>query len=135
MHIVRNLLKNDDTRFTFYTMENITRVKSAASLLQRSLRYIEKMNDLRSSPESAYYGLTAYSDMLEDEFLTQTLLPDLPVRGETFLYALYNETSCVEIQLKRNIHVLGNDREDLWYELHTVNANKSTEGDTNTSYI
>lgn len=51
-------------------------------VLQKSLRHIEKMNDLRSLQESAYYGLTEYSDMSEDEFLAQTLLPDLPVRGE-----------------------------------------------------
>lgn len=40
------------------------------------------MNGLRSSSESAYYGLTEYSDMTEDEFRTQTLLPDLPARGK-----------------------------------------------------
>lgn len=51
-------------------------------LLQKSLRHIEKMNGLRPSQESAYYGLTEFSDMSEDEFLSLTLLPDLPVRGE-----------------------------------------------------
>lgn len=55
-------------------------------LLQRSLRHIEKMNGLRSSQESAYYGLTEFSDMSEDEFLTLTLLSDLPARGENLVY-------------------------------------------------
>ena len=56
-------------------------MKMAMFLLQRSLRHIEKMNGLRSSQESAYYGLTEFSDMSEDEFLTLTLLSDLPARG------------------------------------------------------
>nr|XP_031839997.1 cathepsin O-like isoform X2 [Nomia melanderi]XP_031839998.1 cathepsin O-like isoform X2 [Nomia melanderi] len=56
---------------------------------QRSLRHIEKMNGFRSSQESAYYGLTPYTDMSEDEFLTQTLVPDLSVRGERHRNASY----------------------------------------------
>ncbi|KZC04434.1 Cathepsin O [Dufourea novaeangliae] len=58
---------------------------------QRSLRHIEKMNGLRSSQESAYYGLTAYSDMTEDEFLTQTLVPDLSKRGGRHVNASYHQ--------------------------------------------
>ncbi|XP_076641409.1 cathepsin O [Halictus rubicundus] len=58
---------------------------------QRSLRHIETMNGLRSSQESAYYGLTAYSDMSENEFLTQTLIPDLPIRGERHVKAPYHQ--------------------------------------------
>ncbi|XP_076237174.1 cathepsin O [Calliopsis andreniformis] len=57
---------------------------------QRSLRHIEKMNGLRSSQESAYYGLTKFSDLSEDEFLEQTLVPDLPTRGEKHLNAPYH---------------------------------------------
>ncbi|XP_053975133.1 cathepsin O-like [Hylaeus volcanicus] len=57
---------------------------------KRSLRYIEKMNGLRPSQESAYYGLTAYSDMSEEEFLAQTLVPDLPVRGVKHVNASYH---------------------------------------------
>lgn len=56
---------------------------------QRSLRHIEKMNGLRSSQESAYYGLTEFSDMTEDEFLRHALVPDLPVRGERHVHAPY----------------------------------------------
>lgn len=51
-------------------------------LSQRSLQHIERMNGLRSSQESAYYGLTEFSDMSENEFLLHTLLPDLPIRGK-----------------------------------------------------
>jgi len=40
------------------------------------------MNSLRSSQESAYYGLTEFSDLSEDEFLQQALISDLPLRGE-----------------------------------------------------
>lgn len=44
------------------------------------------MNSLRSSQESAYYGLTEFSDLSEDEFSQQILLPDLALRGEhTFI--------------------------------------------------
>jgi len=50
--------------------------------LQKSLRHIEKMNGLRSSQESAYYGLTEFSDLSEDEFLQQALISDLSLRGE-----------------------------------------------------
>ncbi|XP_043516352.1 cathepsin O-like [Frieseomelitta varia] len=57
---------------------------------QRSLRHIEKMNGLRSLQESAYYGLTEFSDMSEDEFLTLTLLSDLPARGEKHVTAPYH---------------------------------------------
>jgi hypothetical protein len=52
------------------------------TVLQRSLRYIEKLNGFRSSQESAYYGLTEFSDLSEDEFLQRALLPDLSVRSE-----------------------------------------------------
>nr|XP_033323571.1 cathepsin O-like isoform X1 [Megalopta genalis] len=58
---------------------------------QRSLRHIDTMNGLRSSRESAYFGLTKYSDMSENEFLTQTLVPDLPIRGERHLMASYHQ--------------------------------------------
>jgi len=53
--------------------------------LQKSLRHIEKLNGLRSSQESAYYGLTEFSDLSKDEFLQQTLLPDLPLRSKFYL--------------------------------------------------
>ncbi|KAF3429884.1 hypothetical protein E2986_09760 [Frieseomelitta varia] len=48
------------------------------------------MNGLRSLQESAYYGLTEFSDMSEDEFLTLTLLSDLPARGEKHVTAPYH---------------------------------------------
>ncbi|XP_063992142.1 cathepsin O-like isoform X1 [Diachasmimorpha longicaudata] len=49
---------------------------------QRSLRQIERMNRLRSTQESAYYGLTEFSDLSEEEFLSLALRPDLSARGE-----------------------------------------------------
>uniref|UniRef100_A0A0C9QKQ4 PAPA3 protein n=1 Tax=Fopius arisanus TaxID=64838 RepID=A0A0C9QKQ4_9HYME len=49
---------------------------------QRSLRQIERMNRLRSTQQSAYYGLTEFSDLSEEEFLRLTLRPDLSSRGE-----------------------------------------------------
>ncbi|XP_063992143.1 cathepsin O-like isoform X2 [Diachasmimorpha longicaudata] len=43
---------------------------------------IERMNRLRSTQESAYYGLTEFSDLSEEEFLSLALRPDLSARGE-----------------------------------------------------
>lgn len=40
------------------------------------------MNKLRSTNVSARYGLTKYSDLSEDEFLSLKLFPDLPTRTE-----------------------------------------------------
>ncbi|KAK2584739.1 hypothetical protein KPH14_007070 [Odynerus spinipes] len=57
---------------------------------QRSLRHIEKMNGLRSTQESAYYGLTQFSDMSEDEFVQRALRPDLPERGRKHVGASYH---------------------------------------------
>lgn len=37
---------------------------------------------MRSTNESARYGLTKYSDLSEDEFLALKLFPDLPTRSE-----------------------------------------------------
>ncbi|XP_029674629.1 cathepsin O-like isoform X2 [Formica exsecta] len=56
---------------------------------QKSLRHIEKMNSFRSSQESAYYGLTGFSDLSEDEFLQRILLPDLALRGQKHTTASY----------------------------------------------
>ncbi|XP_076176211.1 cathepsin O isoform X2 [Ptiloglossa arizonensis] len=84
------LFKSYVSRYNKSYRNNPVEYEERFRRFRRSLRYIEKMNDLRSSPESAYYGLTAYSDMLEDEFLTQTLLPDLPVRGEKHVNASYH---------------------------------------------
>ncbi|XP_032690195.1 cathepsin O-like isoform X1 [Odontomachus brunneus] len=56
---------------------------------QRSLQYIERLNGFRSSQESAYYGLTEFSDLSEDEFLQRALLPDLPSRGQAHIAASY----------------------------------------------
>ncbi|XP_043289980.1 cathepsin O-like [Venturia canescens] len=58
---------------------------------QRSLRYIEKMNELRDSEDSALYGQTEFSDMSEDEFLTEALRPDLSVRGQRHLRSSYHK--------------------------------------------
>ncbi|XP_018311145.1 cathepsin O [Mycetomoellerius zeteki] len=56
---------------------------------QKSLRHIEKLNSLRSSQESAYYGLTEFSDLSDDEFMEQALIPDLPLRGQKHTTASY----------------------------------------------
>ncbi|XP_008547449.1 cathepsin O [Microplitis demolitor] len=49
---------------------------------QISLRGIEKMNKLRTSKESAYFGATEYSDLSEDEFLKLALRKDISNRAE-----------------------------------------------------
>ncbi|XP_043481751.1 cathepsin O-like [Leptopilina heterotoma] len=48
---------------------------------QKSLRHINKMNDLRTSVNSAYYGLTQFSDLSEEEFMKLHLRPDISVRS------------------------------------------------------
>ncbi|EFN84119.1 cathepsin O [Harpegnathos saltator] len=73
---------------------------------QRSLRHIERMNGFRSSQESAYYGLTEFSDLSEDEFVQRTLLPDLSSRGQMHKAASY-------------------------YHRHTKNTNNRSERETN----
>ena len=50
-------------------------------IFQRSLRHIDKMNRLRTSDTSAFYGLTQFSDLTEEEFLTLHLRPDILVQG------------------------------------------------------
>ncbi|XP_034170904.2 cathepsin O [Osmia lignaria lignaria] len=84
------LFKNYVSRYNKTYRNKPTEYEERFQRFQRSLRHIEKMNGLRSSPESAYYGLTEYSDMTEDEFRTQTLLPDLPVRGGKHVTAPYH---------------------------------------------
>ncbi|XP_011646892.2 cathepsin O-like isoform X1 [Pogonomyrmex barbatus] len=66
-----------------------TEYKERFDNFQKSLRHIERLNGLRSSQESAYYGLTEFSDLSEDEFLQQTLLPDLSLRGQKHTTASY----------------------------------------------
>ena len=51
-------------------------------ILQKSLRKIETLNRLRSTEDSARYGVTKYSDLTEEEFLALNLRPDLPTRSE-----------------------------------------------------
>ncbi|KAG7198462.1 hypothetical protein KM043_005844 [Ampulex compressa] len=63
---------------------------------QRSLRIIEKMNGLRSSQESAYYGLTPFSDMSESEFLQHSLRSDLSTRGVRHKNASYHRQHCTK---------------------------------------
>ncbi|XP_070150783.1 cathepsin O [Polyergus mexicanus] len=70
--------KNDSTKY-----------KERFERFQKSLRHIEKMNSFRSSQESAYYGLTEFSDLSEDEFLKRILLPDLALRGQKHTTASY----------------------------------------------
>ncbi|KOC67021.1 Cathepsin O [Habropoda laboriosa] len=84
------LFQNYVTRYNKSYKNNPTEYEEKFKRFQRSLRHIEKMNDLRSSQESAYYGVTQYSDMTENEFLAQALVPDLPVRGEKHVNAPYH---------------------------------------------
>ncbi|OAD61198.1 Cathepsin O [Eufriesea mexicana] len=84
------LFENYVTRFNKSYTNDSSEYEERFKRFQKSLRHIEKMNNLRSLQESAYYGLTEYSDMSEDEFLVQTLLPDLPVRGEKHINASYH---------------------------------------------
>lgn len=50
------------------------------------------MNKLRSSADSARYGLTNYSDMAEQEFLNMHLHADLPTRSERHHQCHYHHT-------------------------------------------
>lgn len=68
-----------------------TEYKKRFECFQKSLRYIEKMNSFQSSQESAYYGLTEFSDLSEDEFLQQTLLPDLSLRDQKHTTSYYHQ--------------------------------------------
>ncbi|CAK9825959.1 Cathepsin O [Anthophora retusa] len=84
------LFQNYVTRYNKSYRNNLTEYEERFKRFQRSLQHIEKLNGLRSSQASAYYGLTEYSDMTEDEFLAQTLVPDLPIRGEKHINAPYH---------------------------------------------
>ncbi|XP_017892780.1 cathepsin O-like isoform X2 [Ceratina calcarata] len=79
--------------------------KVALTVLIRSLQHIEKMNGLRSSQESAYYGLTEFSDMSEDEFLAKALLPDLPARGRKHVNLPYHRRHQHTNRAKRSASV------------------------------
>ncbi|XP_043252998.1 cathepsin O-like [Colletes gigas] len=84
------LFKNYVVRFNKSYRSDPAEYEERFDRFKRSLRHIETMNGLRSSQESAFYGLTVYSDMSEDEFLAQTLVPDLPIRGGKHVNASYH---------------------------------------------
>nr|XP_012136753.1 PREDICTED: cathepsin O-like isoform X2 [Megachile rotundata] len=84
------LFKNYVTRYNKTYRNDPTEYEERFQRFQRSLRHIETMNSLRSSPESAFYGLTEFSDMTEDEFRSQALSPDLAARGEKHATAPYH---------------------------------------------
>ncbi|XP_015190710.1 PREDICTED: cathepsin O-like [Polistes dominula] len=84
------LFENYVARYNKSYRKNPTEYSNRFQRFQRSLRHIEKMNGLRSSQESAYYGLTEFSDMLEDEFLQQILSSDLSMRGKKHVNATYH---------------------------------------------
>ncbi|KAJ8668710.1 hypothetical protein QAD02_010373 [Eretmocerus hayati] len=62
------------------------------AVFQQSLQKIEKMNRLRSSNDSARYGITKFSDMTEEEFLASNLRSDIPVRSEKHRNCEYHHT-------------------------------------------
>ncbi|XP_011868079.1 PREDICTED: cathepsin O-like [Vollenhovia emeryi] len=69
--------------------DNLAEYNKRFECFQQSLRHIDRLNGLRSSQESAFYGLTEFSDLSEDEFLQKALLPDLPLRGQKHTTASY----------------------------------------------
>ncbi|KAI4482939.1 hypothetical protein M0802_013580 [Mischocyttarus mexicanus] len=84
------LFKNYVLRYNKSYRSNLTEYSDRFKRFQRSLKLIEKMNGLRSSQESAYYGLTEFSDMSEEEFLKKTLYSDLSTRGRKHVTATYH---------------------------------------------
>ncbi|XP_014612706.1 PREDICTED: cathepsin O-like [Polistes canadensis] len=84
------LFENYVVRYNKSYRNNPTEYSDRFKRFQRSLRHIEKMNGLRSSHKSAYYGITEFSDMLEDEFLQQILYSDLSVRGRKHVSSTYH---------------------------------------------
>ncbi|CAL7936977.1 unnamed protein product [Xylocopa violacea] len=99
------LFQNYVTRYNKSYKDDPTEYEKRFGRFQRSLRHIEKMNGLRSSQESAYYGLTEFSDMLEDEFLAKTLLPDMPARGQKHTNASYHRWHSSTNRPKRSIAI------------------------------
>ncbi|GAB1863442.1 Cathepsin O [Camponotus japonicus] len=83
------LFANYVVQYNKFYRNDSTEYKKRFECFQKSLRHIEKMNSFQSSQESAYYGLTEFSDLSEDEFLQQTLLPDLSLRGQKHTTASY----------------------------------------------
>ncbi|XP_043492580.1 cathepsin O-like [Polistes fuscatus] len=84
------LFENYVVRYNKTYRKNPTEYSDRFKRFQRSLRHIEKMNGLRSSQKSAYYGLTEFSDMFEDEFLQKILYSDLSVRGRKHVSSTYH---------------------------------------------
>ncbi|XP_047352185.1 cathepsin O-like isoform X2 [Vespa velutina] len=84
------LFENYVARYNKSYKNNPTEYSDRFERFQRSLRHIEKMNGFRSSQESAFYGLTEFSDMSEDEFLQKTLFSDLSERGKKHANASYH---------------------------------------------
>lgn len=84
------LFENYVVRYNKSYRSNPTEYTDRFKHFQKSLRHIEKMNSLRSTQESAYYGLTQFSDMSEEEFVQHALHPDLPERGRKHLGATYH---------------------------------------------
>ncbi|XP_006622333.2 cathepsin O-like [Apis dorsata] len=100
------LFQNYVVRYNKSYRNNPSEYEERFKHFQRSLQHIERMNSLRSSQESAYYGLTEFSDMSENEFLLHTLLPDLPIRGEKHMNASYHRKHQVSTdRMKRSINI------------------------------
>ncbi|XP_033223721.1 cathepsin O-like [Belonocnema kinseyi] len=79
------LFKNYVIRFNKSYRHNPEEYDKRFQRFQRSLQHIDKMNRLRSSDTSAFYGLTQFSDLTEEEFLTLHLRPDISVRSAKHL--------------------------------------------------
>ncbi|XP_016841899.1 cathepsin O [Nasonia vitripennis] len=90
---------------------------------QQSLRKIESLNRLRSSADSARYGLTDYSDMTEQEFLALNLRPDLSNRSEKHHQCHYHHNHSDNKRYERAVTVLP-DKFD-WRTKGAVTAVKS----------
>ncbi|EZA49885.1 cathepsin O isoform X1 [Ooceraea biroi] len=84
------LFANYIDRYNKSYKDNPEEYKKRFERFQRSLQHIERMNGFRSSQESAYYGLTEFSDLSGDEFLERTLMPDLSVRSQKHTRASYH---------------------------------------------
>ncbi|XP_025601722.2 cathepsin O-like [Athalia rosae] len=78
---------------------------------QKSLRHIEQMNLLRTSKESAKYGVTEFSDMSEQEFADFHLRPDISQRGLSHLIHVHH-------------HIHRNDHRDEDMNMHDHLANR-----------
>ncbi|XP_017783728.1 PREDICTED: cathepsin O-like [Nicrophorus vespilloides] len=81
-----NKKNDDDSEFRLFlkkynkTYNNVTEYQFRLGAFKASLNKINELNNLRKSNLSAWYGLTKYSDLFEDEFLDDHLMDDYAER-------------------------------------------------------